>query len=220
MPEPPVTGSPNSSVRGEILPGPGIFRFSFTLASAQNYWNHAAPTDGQGLDDFFQQLVAGITNLPSQNVRPRWQDEPDPLPAWGTDWAAVGVTSADLDAGYAWEGDVNNPGTVASSNILMEQHEIMTLLVSCYGPHADWYDGLLRDGFAVDQNREVLTLAAMGLIEVGGQTVVPELVNQRWLRRIDRQFRIHRQIRRAYPVLSILQAAVGVEIDSGPAVAG
>jgi hypothetical protein len=56
--------------------------------------------DGQPFEDFLQQLIAGITNLPAERVFPRWQEEPVPKPPFGTDWAAVGPTTDELDRGW------------------------------------------------------------------------------------------------------------------------
>ncbi len=59
----------DSSQRGPILPGPGVFRFTYQLASDPAYWSGSVPQDGQPLENFLQQLVAGITNLPPNLVR-------------------------------------------------------------------------------------------------------------------------------------------------------
>lgn len=50
-----------------------------------------APLEGDALDDFFHDIVAGITGLDTNLVRPRWQETPPPAPKRGTNWAAVGV---------------------------------------------------------------------------------------------------------------------------------
>jgi len=88
----------------------------------------------------------------------------------------------------------------------MQQHESFDLVTSCYGPHAEWYSGLIRDGFAIGQNRDLMLLAGMGLITMGRSVNVSEFINMRELMRIDRVVRIHRSIRRAYPILTLLSA--------------
>jgi hypothetical protein len=67
----------------------------------------------------------------------------------------------------------------------------------------------------IGQNREILQLASMGLITVGGSILAPEYVNQHWLRRRDRRIRLHRLIRRAYPVLNLVGAAFTLSTDEG-----
>jgi hypothetical protein len=204
----PVPVALDSSQIGTLLPGPGIFRFTFVLGSDPTYFLTSQPLDGQPLEDFLQQLVAAVTNLPPNMVRPRWQEEPPTLPAHNVDWCATGMTSSELDNGWPYVNFDQVDGQA-----YMQQHETVELLTSCYGPHAEWFSGLIRDGFMIGQNREVLYLASMGLIGVGRAVVAPELINKRWLRRVDRIVRIHRLIRRAYPILSLLSAPFGVGVE-------
>ncbi len=201
----------DSSQRGPILPGPGVFRFTYQLASDPAYWSGSVPQDGQPLENFLQQLVAGITNLPPNLVRPRWQEEPPPIPPHNVDWAAVGVNSADLDNGWPYVNYEPEDG-----NVYMQQHESFDMLASCYGPHAEWYSGLIRDGFQIGQNRELMFLAGMGLITVGRGANVSEYINRRWLMRFDRVVRIHRSIRRSYPILTLVAAPGVVRASAEP----
>lgn len=207
----------SSAQRGFVPPGPGLYRFSFDtqgLGLDQGYWDGPRPKEDQTLDDFLQQLVAGITQLPPSLVFPRWQDagfgeEPN-IPDAGIDWAGVGVVEEESDPGwayYAHEGA--NDGRDDLS-----QHETVTLLCSFYGPNAGWYAGLLRDGIQIPQNREVLQLNGMGLVRAPHRTIIPEYIKGRWLRRVDYRVYIHREIRRQYPILNLLQAAVTVGIST------
>jgi hypothetical protein len=201
-----------SSTGGALLPGPGVFTYDFILTTDPIYWINSIPPDGQSLDDFLQQLISGITKLPPQLVRPRWQPEPPPLPSYGADWMAIGVMNTSLDPGWPWVWFDTNPASApvdTDGNPLgafMIQHEAIELQCSAYGPNADWYDGLIRDGFSIGQNQEVLFLAGMGLIGVGGRRFLPEFIQNRTWRRVERTIRIHREIRRLYPILSILEA--------------
>jgi hypothetical protein len=206
-----IAVSPNSSIAGDLLPGPGIFRFSFDLADRDaTYWLSAQPIDGQTLDDFLQQLIAGVTNLPPDMVRPRWQPEAPPIPDFGVDWIAQSIVRQDpYGNGYPFEGF----GT--DGQVYLDEHEDIELFTSCYGTHADWYSRLIR-GLQVSQNREVLFLAGMGLIEVRGGIVAPEFINNRWWRRVDRTVRIRREVRRAYPILSILEALGQITGEQDP----
>lgn len=96
----------------------------------------------------------------------------------------------------------------------MERVEQFVLMTSFYGPDADHYDGLLRDGILVPQNSEVLLLAAIGLVEPETAVRAPELIKGRWWDKIDDRIRYSRVVLRVYPVLNLLsiafQASLGV----------
>jgi hypothetical protein len=86
----------------------------------------------------------------------------------------------------------------------------LEILTSFYGPDADTYASLLRDGIQVPQNLEILLLNAMGLIETGDLKTVPELVKERWLRRVDLSVKIRRQIIRQYAIDDMATAGVTI----------
>lgn len=159
-----------------------------------------APLEDTDLEDFLQAMVVGITGLPDDLVRPRWQEEPPDQPDIDTDWAAIGVTETDPDT---FAATVHYPGYDE-----LRRHEILNILVSFYGPHSNSYAELLRDGLQIAQNREVLTNNGMGLVETGDVTRVPSLVKQRWQQRADLPMRIRRQVKRQYPILDLVAAEV------------
>jgi hypothetical protein len=206
-----MTEAASSAESGYLLPGPGLFRFQFGVNDqgwGQGYWGAIPPQDGQDLDDFMQQLVAGITGIDPTLIRPRFQDQPPNYPE-NANWAAVGIMENEPDPGWAY---VFHDGA-NSGRDYVQQHEIFTMLVSFYGPRADYCEGLLRDGLQVSQNREILLLSAMGLVDIGTKTVVPRLIAQRWRRRVDRRYRFHRLLREVYPVLNILSASLQVNMQ-------
>jgi hypothetical protein len=51
------------------------------------------PLDDEELGRRLSNVVAGVTGIPGNLVRPRWQKNPPPIPDEGVDWVAVGVTS-------------------------------------------------------------------------------------------------------------------------------
>ena len=51
-----------------------------------------APLEGLDLLRFVQQWIVGVSGLPGEQVRPRWQPEPPDIPQAGTCWAAVGFS--------------------------------------------------------------------------------------------------------------------------------
>lgn len=198
-----------SAQQGFLPPGPGLYGAQFDVQGRgldEGYLDGAQPLEGQDLDNFMQQLVAGITQLNPRHVFPRWQPEPPVLPKADVNWASIGVTEQDLLPGYPYiEHDGANDG-----RSIMRQYEEFTLLCSFYGPQADLYDALLRDGLRIAQNREVLQLNSMGYISFYRKTVVPQLIKNTWLRRVDRSLRFSRAVLREYPILNLLGASIAI----------
>ncbi len=170
-----------------------------------------APAEGQDLSRFLQQIVVGITGLAGELVFPRWQLEPPNYPGQNVDWAAMGVSSRSSDV---FAAVIHDP--VGNGADLVARHEELTVMVSFYGPNADNYADLLREGFSVAQNREAMQLVAMNLIEVGDAIALPSLVKEQWQYRVDVDFRIRRQIRRNYPILNLLSAQGTIYTDTTP----
>jgi hypothetical protein len=185
------------------------------------------PLEGQALFEFFQQFFVNLTGLPGTLFFPRWQSEPPNLPAFGTDWAAFGITkrSTSTFAYVRHVPGVNGPTPVSGYNEY-QRHEELDILVSFYGPDADTYAALVRDGVQITQNLEVLELNSMGLIETLDLLTVPELVKERWLYRVDLTVRIRRLIVRQYAILDVVTSGVVINneqylttipVDTGPA---
>lgn len=210
---------PDSSRRGFILPGTGI---PFGLDEAllgfdEGQWTADLPTSGQSLDDFLQQVVAGVTGLDQSLVRPRWQAEPPTLPPLTTDWAAIGVTKS-TPLGFPYAREIVGADGVAGFSQQSDQEEF-DLLCSFYGPHADGNAVALRGGLMVHQNRECLQIANIGLITVGGRTRVPTLLKTEYLMRVDTTATFRREVRHFYPVLFYLSAPFKLIMDDGSSVA-
>lgn len=166
------------------------------------------PLEGDKLVDFLQSVVVGCTGLDGQWVRPRWQPEPPNLPAADQNWCAVGTIDRVSDT-YAV---VTHDGDGEGADNLQRQQDI-TMLCSFYGPDADSYAELLRDGLQIAQNREALQLANMAVKSTGDAVPAPSLVKERWLYRIDVRVTFTRQINRRYPVLNLLSAEGSIERD-------
>ncbi len=172
-----------------------------------------APLEGDALLAFLQGWIVGISGLPGNMVRPRWQTEPPSIPQAGNCWAALGVQRRPSDE-YpynAW-----NPG--ASAFVLWRQ-EMLAILASFYdtgvGGQADYFAALFRDGTAIPQNREALTLAGFGLVRCGDLVTVPSLLKLRWLYRVDLEIVVRRQITREYPVETLVAASGDIYTDGG-----
>lgn len=167
-----------------------------------------APLEGQALNRFLQQVFVGITGFDGTLVRPRWQAEPPNIPPFGTDWMAFGITRR---KGDDFASNVHSPNGNGADSVYRQ--EILTILCTFYGPDSDNYASLLREGFFVPQNREVLLLNSFGLVEVGEAVAVPEMIKDRWIYRIDMNVRLRRSILRTYPVLNVLSAEGTIDSD-------
>ena len=166
----------------------------------------AAPVADLDLDLVVQALVVGVTGLPGDRVRPRWQPTQPRMPDITVDWCAVGVTVTDTERGAAY---VTHDGSGDGHDDLV-RHEQLEVLASLYGPSAARNAALLRDGLQIAQNRAALDAQGMAFVEAGPVRTVPELVNEQWLRRCDVSLTLRRVVRREYPVLNILSAPVSI----------
>jgi hypothetical protein len=165
-------------------------------------------------------LVSGVSGLPGNMVFPRWQPEPPTTPPQNSNWAAVGVTQIIRQAGTPYirhDGqdkditlqDVENPLGFDE----VQEHETIVILTSFYGPRCEAYAARLRDGLHISQNWETARANGMALQEMSGITQLPEMFNERWLRRADLELRIRRQVDRRYNVYNILRASGYIQAD-------
>lgn len=163
------------------------------------------------LTDLLQAMVVGITGLTASLVRPRWQPVPPTQPSVTTTWCAIGITDRTPDPGTAWVGhDPTGDGTDQ-----MQRHEVLTVLLSFYGPNAAAMAGRLGDGLYIAQNRETLYHAGAGLVDVGASLTFGELVNGQFVSRCDMPITVRRVRARIYPVENLLEGPVNLE-SNGP----
>lgn len=164
------------------------------------------PLEGQPLTDFLQQVVAGVTGMPGPSVLPRWQAEPPTVPATFTAWAAVGITRRQADT-FAYVVH-DSPGGNDPGHDELQRDELIHLLCSFYdtgsGGQADNNAALLRDGLQIEQNRAILKANNIGLVSVEDAVILPTLMKQRWLYRVDHNIVLRARIQRFYPVLDLL----------------
>lgn len=163
----------------------------------------------QELRVFLQGLIVGMTGIAGSLVRPRWQPEPPSTPDYGIDWAAVGVTAKNPDR-FAHVGHISS----GEGQDQVYRNEILSVLVSFYGPNAERNADMMSLGFQVSQNRDQLQVNGYGLVEVENTTTIPELVNERWLMRVDLPFSLRRAQVATYNVLNLQGAQVDIEDES------
>lgn len=176
-----------------------------------------APLEGKALMQFVQQWVVGVSGLPGQMVRPRWQTEPPDIPQDGTCWCAIGITSRPNDE-FPFVG---HDGTLSGGlgGDTMQRHEQLSMLASFYDQgvagEADYYCALFRDGAIIEQNRAPLLAQNMVLVRTGAPITVPSLLKLRWLYRVDLEVVLRRQINRNYPVRNLVAATGTIYYDEG-----
>lgn len=158
------------------------------------------PAEGVALRRFIGELLAGVTGLPGELVRPQWQENPPPVPAFGTDWLAYGVTARRVEAGLPWQAWKDGDGSH------LRRHEMLDVQLIAYGENAEAILAALRDGLDVAQNREQLFLAGVAVQDFGAIIHAPELINERWWNRADATLTLQREVRRVYPILSFVAA--------------
>jgi hypothetical protein len=180
----------------------------------------APPLEDVALDAFLQGAVVGMTGLPNTLVRPRWQPtSPKELEAT-TDWCAIGIVSETPEySAYTkhFRGEPSNPNDPAGQGYDEQiRHDVLEVMATFYGPNSRGNANMFRAGLEVGQNQESFFLQNMNLVSTDCKMInVPELINEKWFRRIDITFNVRREIDRTYPILNILSAPITVETDTG-----
>lgn len=172
------------------------------------------PPDDDDLDNLLQELVAGVTGLPGEMVRPRWQPTVPTQPEPTESWCAMGVSVQTNDSGPAIQHDPAGDGSDTYT-----RHQQIDLMCSFYGPSAKGYAQRLADSMSIPQNSEQLALNGMKFVRASDIQPVPVLINQQWNRRYDLTLMLRRKIIRTYPVLNLLSAEVQSTTNSVPPVA-
>lgn len=151
----------------------------------------ALPRD-EVLEDALQAHVVGITGLPGFMVRPRWQSTIPEMPELDQNWAAIGVKLSRADASPVLDQQDEDARYV--------RHITIDVLVTFYGPSGFEYAELFRDGLAIPQNNQPLSVIKAKLISTGDILNIPELVNQQFIRRYDMPYIIRRKVERTYQI--------------------
>jgi hypothetical protein len=167
--------------------------------------------EGQDLEDYVQQWVAGVSGMDGAMMRQRWQPEPPNIPDWGVDWGAVGVTRHRPIGIWSYVGHCSD----GNGYDQMQRHEDLEILVSFYGPNCDEYASNLHNGVMIWQNRSVLRLVGMAFVELDEAIRAPEMIKNRWWDRVDLPLVLRRIIIRNYAVRNLLSASAAVITDVG-----
>lgn len=169
-----------------------------STSATGGYLQLSPVADLEAVEDVLQGLIVGVTGLPGQLVRPRWQSEPPTVPERDVSWCAFGVGEL-LPQNFP---EIRHDGAGEGRDQIVS-HEDVPVLVSCYGPRAETLARMLRDGLHIPQNRAALRGHGLAFGHAGGVRYVPELVRGRWLPRADLFLTFRRVTRRDVDVLNV-----------------
>jgi hypothetical protein len=181
------------------------------MASSSTEAGYLAPdTPGpdydDALEDLFQATIVGITGIPGNLVRPRWQPEAPNTPGFDVDWIAFGLQVIDRqwNSYQVFDSDLN-AYTVSGT-------EVLHCNVSFYGPHLTEKRRRWEDGLQVDQNLAPLHAQGIKYIDMLDPVALPALFKNRWRERMDMKAVFHRWATRIYPVTTLV--SVGADLDN------
>ena len=162
-----------------------------------------------------QRLVVGLTGLPGQLVRPRWQPVPPKQPEANVDWCGIGVLSQASDDNISLRHDGTANGGLGSSTSF--EYQTLEVMASFYGPGSGGHANALRAGLMIAQNREAMFLSDMALVGVPDKTArLPELVNDVWIDRIDLTFYVRRKVTRTWLIENLNGVTITTKSDQPP----
>jgi hypothetical protein len=173
----------------------------------------SAPLYDNPLDDFFHAFLVALSTIPGALVRPRWQPEPPNLPNFATDWLAWGITEMGEDR-FAFQDQVQVG--MGGFHGVVERDEILTMLMSFYGPRSAQLAKQVSASIQLGQNRPYLRAQNLTVIEVLDPVKVPALLKEKWVPRVDQRIRFRRRATWAYQIHNVeeFQAQLDNELYS------
>lgn len=167
----------------------------------------AAPLYDDPLDDFLHVFFAALSTLPGVLVRPRWQPEPPNLPNFATNWLAWGITEIEEDR-FAYQEQISDEDE--GDRLDVERDELLTALLSFYGPKAGQLAKQVSNSVQLGQNRAYLHAQRMDVVEVLGQLRVPALLKEKWVPRVDMRIVFRRRAISSYQVKTLEDFQAGL----------
>lgn len=168
-----------------------------------------APPYGDPLENILQGVVAGITGIDPSLIRPRWQPEPPNMPSFSTNWVAFGIVRFKRDT-FVYE----QHEALGQGDSYVERDEQCFVLHSFYGPNCHEICMQYADGVMLAQNREVLITNNINLVEVQEPVNLPQLLKEKWVKRIDLTVVFRRRVHRTFPILNVQSAQITVGVES------
>jgi hypothetical protein len=152
-------------------------------------------------------MAVNLTGLDPTLVRPAFQENPLAEPDPETDWCAFYIQDAEA-LNYPDVRHAPEDGGRDEVTDWIDQEARLYF----YGPRADELAGLVRRGLHVERNRYALRKAGIAVRRLGNASRMPELVNGKWLNRVDLVIYITFAARGDYAVPNLRQS--GGEIAS------
>lgn len=148
------------------------------------------------LEDIFQELITGITSIPGKFVRPRYQEEPPPMPKIGIDWCAFAIKTITPDDGPYFQYSNENMDSI--------RHEEIEVFLSFYGNNGQSFANIFRDGLAIPQNMAQIREHKIKFVECGDLRTAPDFLNNQYVHRYDVIATFRRKTKRTYAVKTFL----------------
>lgn len=164
------------------------------------------PIDANTLKRFLHNVIVGITGLTDALVRPAYQPNPPTIPDLTVDWCSFYISLKTTNSSLPWYKQDDLSG-------VMSRNENVDMLTSFYGPNCISYATILRDGFQICQNNDVMATVDMGFIGTSDMTYFPELINDKWYERADITINLNRKVSRTYEILKILSIEGTIQSD-------
>lgn len=166
----------------------------------------SAPIYDNPLDDFFHDFLVGLSGIPGDLVRPRWQPEPPNQPDFTINWLAFGFPRITEDAFAYQDQDPDDP-----TQGLVQRDEILTMLMSFYGPQCGQLGKQVSAGIQLSQNRAYLRVQQISVVEVEDQIKLPALLKERWVPRVDINVRFRRRAGWVFAIRQVESAQAGLD---------
>lgn len=195
----------NPGAGGVLLTGHKPFVVQTNSAGSSDQAGFLAPLSEPLFDDpladFLHDFFVGVTGLPGDLVRPRWQREPPNMPPFDTNWLAVGISRIEEDR-FSYEGeDPNDP-----QQDIVSRDELLTVLCSFYGPQGQSLAARVAMAIQLAQNRTYLAQQSITVMEVQGMFNIPALLKEKWVPRCDRNIIFRRRAGWTFAVRAVEQA--------------
>ena len=154
----------------------------------------------------FHDLFVGLTGLPSDMVRPYWQQNPGNMPKIGTNWVSQGIVRT--------REDTYSSQVFTESGMLETRNQELDILVSSYGHAANALMSSIRDNIQIAQNREQTTLLGIMLVKVNGPYNANYQIAEQWVTRIQTIITFRRRITKLYPIESLVSAVANLNAEA------
>jgi len=155
-------------------------------------------------------LVVGVSGLPDDMVRPRWQPEAPLVPKASENWAAIGVVRFNGErGGPELRHYSDDPGYS-----VLTQFDYPVVATTFYGPDCEGYARQFKDGLSIAQNWEQAYARGLNLYEMADILLFGELINNVWYRRAELELTFRQTVARRYEIQNILRAQGTMELQT------